>query len=211
MPTATRRHDEESRARQEKQRKIAERRHREEAQVSAHHRRRHLRTSYDAISYGHEHVPVSPILDLTLTELDRLHVVEFTVISGDRRAGVAERFGHDSQLYLFEHQNDPGFNPANPPLTSSHEYRNGGENRSYPGYVGGPAFPRIATGEKLKPQQLGLDLASNEQASEFCHAVDKVGLEFFQPYDSGSELHHICCRMPMADLIDWLVHHHVIN
>jgi hypothetical protein len=194
-------------------------RHKQKRQAEAAHARRararrrrdHLRTSYDPIAYGHEHVPISPVLDLTLTHLDKLQVVEFTVISGDRRAGVAEKFGHDSQLYLFEHQNDPGFNPANPPLTSSHEYKNGGSNPRFPGYVGGPAFPRIKLGAKLKPQQLGIDLGSNEEASRFCSEVKHVDLEFFQPYNTGSELHHVCCRMGMDELIKWLEHHHVIR
>lgn len=206
MPRSTRRKDPASRRKQEHQARVAKRK-----RAQARKRRKHLRVSYDAIAYGREHVPVSPILDLTLTKIDRLQVVKFTVISGDRRAGVAERFGHDSQLFLFEHQNDPGFNPANPPLTSSHEYRNGGENKRFPGFVGGPAFPRIPTGAKLEPQQLGLDLASNEEASRFCEETAKVGLEFFQPYRTGSELHHVCCRMGMDDLIEWLEHHHVIR
>jgi hypothetical protein len=180
-------------------------------QHKAQKRRRHLKKHYDPIAYGREHVPVSPILSLTLREVDKLQVVSFTVISGDRRAGVAERFGHSSQEYLFLHQNDPGFNPANPPLTSTHEYRNGGENPRYPGYIGGPAFPHVPTGAHLAPHQLGLDLASNDEASEFCRATEHVGLHFFQPYPTGSELHHICCRMTAPALVGWLVKRKVIR
>lgn len=177
----------------------------------AHHRREHLKTHYDPIAYGHEHVPVSPVLNLTLTKIDELKIVEFTVISGDRRAGVAERFGHSSQLYLFEHQHDPGFNPANPPLTSTHEYRNGGENGRYPGYSGTPAYPKVPVGKHLGPHELGLDLASNAQATAFCEATAKVGLHFFQPYPTGSELHHVNCRMEIEELIRWLVRKGVIR
>lgn len=174
-------------------------------------RRKHLKTHYDPIAYGREGVPVSSILKLTLSAVDDLEIVQFTVISGDRRAGVAERFGRSSQEYLFLHQNDPGFNPANPPLTSTHEYRNGGQNGRYPGYIGTPAFPRIPVGALLPPQMLGLDLASNGEATEFCNEVEKVGLHFFQPYPTGSELHHICCRMKATELIEWLVDHKVVR
>lgn len=174
-------------------------------------RREHLRTHYDPIAYGAEHIPVSPILSLTLREVDKLRIVSFTAISGDRRAGVAERFGHSSQTYLWLHQNDPGFNPANPPLTSTHEYRNGGTSKLAPGFVGGAAYPHVPVGAHLRPHQLGIDLASNAQASEFCSAVAKVGLHFFQPYPTGSELHHIGCRMEMHALIDWLVDRKVIR
>lgn len=208
MPTATRQHTRKAHGKQRRQHAAATVKAR---RAKAHKRRRHLATHYDPISYGTERVPVSPILKLTLDKVDKLDVVQFTVISGDRRAGVAERFGHSSQEYLFLHQNDPGFNPANPPLTSTHEYRNGGQNPRYPGYVGGAAFPRLPVGKLLGPQQLGLDLASNDQATVFCREVAKVGLEFFQPYPTGSELHHICCRMGAEELVQWLVHHRVIR
>jgi len=174
-------------------------------------RRTHLKKHRDPIAYGHEHVPVSPILSLTFTEIDRLKIVAFTAISGDRREGVAEKFGHSSQAYLFAHQNDPGFNPANPPGTSPHEYRNGGPSPVQPSFVGTPAYPRMAAGAELSPHQLGIDLASNAQASAFCHEVEKVGLHFFQPYDTASELHHIQCRMTAETLIEWLVKHGVIR
>jgi hypothetical protein len=208
MPTHTRQHSAPAHAKQHRQvaRAAVERRRNQ-----AHHRRHHLETHYDPVAYGREHVPVPPVLGLTLEKIDKLEIVQFTLISGDRRAGVAERFGHSSQTYLFLHQNDPGFNPANPPLTSTHEYRNGGENPRYPGYVGGPAFPRVPMGKLLGPQALGLDLASNGEATAFCRAVAKHGLDFFQPYPTGSELHHICCRMSAEDLVMWLVHHKVIR
>jgi hypothetical protein len=195
-----------SRQRSQAARAAARRRH-----YRAQRRRKHLRTHYDPIAYGRERVPVSPILSLTLDKVDKLEIVQFTVISGDRRAGVAERFGHSSQEYLFLHQSEPGFNPANPPLTSTHEYRNGGENPRYPGYVGTPAFPRLKLGELLPPQLLGLDMASNGQAGVFCKETAKAGLHFFQPYQSGSELHHVCCRMTMNELIEWLHKHRVIR
>lgn len=168
-------------------------------------RRKHLRTSYDAVSYGSQTIPVSPILRLVLTECDKLGI-PFVAISGDRRAGVAERFGHSSQAALYQGfiEGRPGFLPANPPGQSSHEYRNGGAQ-------GGPAFPRIARGAKLRPHQLGLDLASNAEATNFCNEAARHGLHFFQPYPTGTELHHICCRMGAKDLIRWLVKRGVIK
>lgn len=204
----TRQHGARARAKQTNQHLRAAQRRRK---YKATKRRHHLKTHYDPVAYGREHNPVSPILALTLTEVDRLDIVAFTVISGDRRAGVAERFGHSSQAYLWLHQNDPGFNPANPPGTSTHEYRNGGTSKLAPGFVGGPAYPKVPTGKLLPPHELGLDLASNDQASAFCHETAKVGLHFFQPYPTGSELHHINCRMEASALIDWLVHRKVIR
>ncbi len=173
-------------------------------------RREHLTTHRDPVAYGREHVPVSPILLLTFERVDELKLLDFTVISGDRRAGVAEKFGHDSQTYLWEHQNDPGFNPANPPGTSPHEYKNGGPSKLMPGFVGGPAYPRMKVGAELDPHELGIDMGSNAEASAFCAAVESHGLHFFQPYDTGSELHHVQCRMKAEALITWLVHQHVI-
>lgn len=208
MPHGTRQHTTTAHAQQAKQHALAPARRR---RYKAKRRRHHLKTHYDPIAYGREHVPVSPILSLTLTQVDKLEVVQFTVISGDRRAGVAERFGHSSQAYLFDHQNDPGFNPANPPLTSTHEYRNGGENPRYPGYVGGAAYPKVPVGKHLAPHELGLDLGSNDEATAFCRAVERVGLHFFQPYPTGSELHHVNCRMTADELIRWLIKHKVIR
>lgn len=206
--TRTRQHTAKARARQRRQ---AVRTPIQQRRYKAKRRRRHLRKDYDPISYGRERVPVSPVLNLTLKKVDDLEIVQFTVISGDRRAGVAERFGHSSQKFLFLHQNDPGFNPANPPLTSTHEYRNGGQNPHYPGFVGTPAFPRMPLGAHLTPHQLGIDMASNEEATAFCKATERVGLRFFQPYPTGSELHHVCCRMEMREVIEWLVKHRVIR
>lgn len=204
----TRQHSRKAHAQQTNQHLRAAQRRRK---YKAAKRRDHLRTHYDPIAYGAERIPVSPILALTLHEVDKLHIVSFTAISGDRRAGVAERFGHSSQTYLWLHQHDPGFNPANPPLTSTHEYRNGGTSKLAPGYVGGPAYPKVPTGKLLSPHQLGIDLASNEQATAFCHATAEVGLHFFQPYPTGSELHHVNNRMEMHDLVDWLVDRKVIR
>jgi hypothetical protein len=204
----TRHHTARARAQQTNQHLRAASRRRK---YKARKRRHHLKTHYDPIAYGGQHIPVSPILSLTLRHVDKLHIVSFTAISGDRRAGVAERFGHSSQLYLWLHQHDPGFNPANPPGTSTPEYRNGGTSKLSPGYVGGPAYPKVSTGKLLAPHELGIDLASNEEATNFCHAVERVGLHFFQPYPTGSELHHVNCRMTVDALVGWLVNRNVIR
>lgn len=169
-------------------------------------RHTHLKTSRKPVKYGSQGVPVSEILSLTFTVCDKLRI-PFVVISGDRRDGV-DLFGHSSQKYLWEHQNDPGFNPANPPGTSTHEYRNGGTKN---GYTGTPAYPNIAAGKILGPEHLGVDLGSNDQASQFCGDAAEHGLHFFQPYPTSSELHHVNCKMTGHELIVWLEKHGAIK
>lgn len=154
-------------------------------------RRRHkLRHSH--APQGFDGCPVSPIVHAVLTDC-REHGINFTVISGDRRNHVAQRFGHSSQKQLWDcyqaylatgHCNCGSCNPANPPGHSTHEYRDG--SGSYP--YGRP------DGAKLAPWMLGLDLASNEEASAFCAAANRLGYTFFQPYNTGSELHHVNLR-----------------
>lgn len=171
----------------------------------ARRRRKHLRTSYDAVSFDGS--PVSPVLALVLGQLRSKYGLDFGVISGDRRDGIAQKFGKSSQAQCYYgHLNgDPAYPyPANPPNSSTHEYVNGGNG-------GTPAFPRMAVGARLAPHQLGLDLRSNDEASAFCREAGRRGVRFFQPYPSGTELHHVCCRMKMRHLIQWLVREGVIR
>lgn len=110
----------------------------------------------------------------------REHGWSGALVSGDRRAGVAEKYGKSSQAALyfgFEH-GLPGFLPANPPGHSSHELRDGPGNLPYPGQ----------DGSALQWWQLGLDVSEWDQ---LVAVAKRLGYNLQQPYHSGSELHHV--------------------
>lgn len=171
-----------------------------EKRVKGVHRDRdHLRHSYDPMAF--DGCPVSPIVFVVLTDC-RKHKVSFGVISADRRDGVAQRFGHSSQdeLYIHFEHGDPGYLPANPSNSSTHEYINGAH--------GGTPLPsrgtwrRLAEGEHLDPQLVGLDLRSNAEATAFCAAAAKLGWKFEQPYQTMSELHHVNLNMTLDQVLE---------
>lgn len=56
--------------------------------------------------------------------------------------------GPSSQQYLFDHRNEPGFNPANPPGSSWHEYGTGltGGEWALAVDFAGPPYPHGAPG-----------------------------------------------------------------
>lgn len=152
--------------------------------------REHLRRSKTPQRF--DTCPVSPILHHVLTDC-REHGLHFAVISADRRDGIAQKFGHQSQQELWDLYQSGHGNPANPPGHSTHEYKDG--PGPYP-------YPPIPDGKALKPWMLGLDLASNDQASYFCQAAAHLGYAFYQPYNSASELHHVNLREdPLPNLI----------
>lgn len=169
-----------------------------EGKVQRH--RQHLRQSKSP--KGFDTCPVSPILHAVLTDC-REHGIAFGIISADRRDGIAQRFGHSSQLQLWNLYQSGQGNPANPPGTSTHEYRNGGTNPKYPGVSGSIAYhTKFKLGAILPPWALGLDFRSNDEASRFVQAAKGLGYEFFQPYNSGSELHHLCVATnPLPNLV----------
>lgn len=175
--------------------------------ASTRRRRRHLRRSKDPV--GFDHTPVSPILHRVLSDCREHLQVRFEVISGDRRDGVAQHFGKMSQKELWEcwvHFRDTGrcscssCNPANPPGTTTHTYRNGG---TVNGVTGTPAYHTLFPfGAVLPPWALGLDLANNDQATALKEHATRLGYHFFQPYNSGSELHHLnMAANPLDNLI----------
>lgn len=163
--------------------------------------RHHLRHSKKP--KGFDTCPVSPIMHAVLTDCREHLRFHFRIISADRRDGIAQRFGHSSQKQLWDLYRAGKGLPANPPKTSTHEYKNGGTNRAYPGFSGSPAYhTKFATGATLPPWGLGLDFESNAQASEFIVHARDLGYHFFQPYESGSELHHLClAENPLENLI----------
>lgn len=98
--------------------------------------------------------------------------------SSDRRAGVAERFGHQSQAALYDgfRRGRPGFLPANPPGYSSHELRSDGSR----------LFGR--RGRKLAWFELGLDV---DQDTALVTRLRDMGVDARHPYDTPSEAHHV--------------------
>jgi hypothetical protein len=139
--------------------------------------------------------PVSHVVALVLDDC-RDHGIGFAVISGDRRDGIAQRYGHSSQAQAYYgHLNgDPNYPyPANPPGHSTHEYRRGASG--YP-------FPPGADGSQIDASKLGLDLRSNAEASAFCAEAKKIGYDVWQPYNTGTELHHVVIRSnPVPNLV----------
>jgi hypothetical protein len=98
--------------------------------------------------------------------------------SSDRRKGVAERFGHQSQaaLYAGFQKGLPGFNPANPPGFSSHELRSDGS--ALFGY----------RGRKLPWYEMGLDV---DQDDALQMRLREMGVDARHPYSTPSEAHHL--------------------
>lgn len=98
--------------------------------------------------------------------------------SSDRRKGVAERYGHQSQAALYDgfRKGLSGFNPANPPGYSSHELRSDGSR----------LFGR--RGRKLDWFQMGLDVDEDQSLQM---RLREMGVDARHPYDTASEAHHI--------------------
>jgi hypothetical protein len=101
--------------------------------------------------------------------------------SGDRRKGVAERYGKLSQFVLYVRwlARWRGYNPANPPGRSTHELHSDGV--PYRGPIGRP----------LHWWQLGLDVTYAEQLVAI---LAHRGYRAFQPYRDGRERHHVNFR-----------------
>jgi hypothetical protein len=153
----------------------------------ARHKMRHSKTPV-----GFDGVPVSPIVHHVLQDVREHSRRHFTLISADRRNLPAVRkFGHAIQADLWKAwvNHEPGANPANPPGTSTHEYRNGGTNQ---GVTGSIAYHTLfAFGATLPPWGLGLDFASPADAEVFIEEAKRHGYPAFLPYPGTSEAHHV--------------------
>jgi hypothetical protein len=119
---------------------------------------------------------------------------QFSVLSADRRDAVLARFNAEhhtnlhGQEYLYEHQHDPGFCPADRPNTTSHCLFSDGN----PAYrVNGRQIP---VGGRLPNYMLGID-AVDRGAANSCprlvEALSELGYHVVHPYAAGSEAHHI--------------------
>lgn len=119
------------------------------------------------------------------------HGQRFSVASADRRDGVIHAFNRKygtnlhSQAYLYAHQNEPGFFPANPPDRGSHLLLGDG-------VVG-------ALHQHLEPYRLGIDVTSagrSNDAEPLVAWLNRSGYRVTRPYPSGSEAHHINFAYP---------------
>jgi hypothetical protein len=118
----------------------------------------------------------------------------FAVLSADRRDAVLQRFNAENhtnlhgQGYLYQHQHDPGFCPADSPNTTSHCLFSDG-NPTYK--VGGSQIP---AGAQLPNYMLGLDIVdvgATNTCPRLMQALTALGYHVVHPYSAGSEAHHI--------------------
>ncbi len=121
---------------------------------------------------------------------------QFAIWSADRRDDVLTVFNTQNgtnlhgQQFLFDHQKDPGFFPANRPDTSSHclfadgnpAYRVGA--KLIP--VGG-ALPKFFLG--IDASDLGPGAKPNDCSILIGH-LERLGYHVTRPYHSGAEAHH---------------------
>jgi lysozyme len=120
----------------------------------------------------------------------------FAIFSADRRDLVLAKFNKrygthlHGQGYLFVHQHEPGFFPANPPDESSHCLFSDGN----PAYrTRGRIIP--ARG-RLPRYFLGIDAADEgagakpNDCSMLIGHLERLGYHVTRPYHSGSEAHH---------------------
>jgi lysozyme len=144
---------------------------------------------------AYQNVPIFRALALALD-----HAAEtgasFALQSADRRDAVLATFNskHGTNLhgqqYLFDHQHEPGFFPANTPATSSHCLFADG-NAAY--RVGAAPIP---AGGKLPRWFLGIDAidtgpgAKANDCTQLVGHLSQLGYDVTRPYSSPSEAHH---------------------
>ena len=123
-----------------------------------------------------------------------LHGGHLIVNSADRRDDVVRRFNNrygtdiHSQKFLFDHQHEDGFFPANPPGFSSHELRSDG----HPFY--GPR------GKPIRRHMLGIDATQRPggDARDLVTWLNRHGYRAKRPYIASSERHHFSFIDPPA-------------
>lgn len=117
------------------------------------------------------------------------HGARFVVTSGIRVQHIVDEFNKTygtnlhGQQYLYDHQNDPGFFPANPPWVGSHcGFADG--SKYYPN-----------RGSKLKKIKFGIDLIDDGTANEASSTVrhgNEAGISMALAYPgSAAEAHHV--------------------
>lgn len=151
----------------------------------------------NTVSY--KNVPVPRGVAYALDLVDR-RGADFQLFSCIRVDSILKQHNKDfgtnlhGQQYLYDNQNRPGFNPANPPSKTSHCWFSDG-NPVYRTAAGRRAGP----GERIVWHQIGID-ASN--ADQIIRVGKTVGLDFVRPYSSGSEAHHLVLRTSPVKLLE---------
>jgi len=151
-------------------------------------------------------VPMFRALAMALDQAQD-HGAVFAIYSADRRDNVLKRFNaaHNTNLhgqaYLYQHQHDPGFYPANSPATTSHCLHADGN----PAYrVNGTI---LAAGATLPDFMLGIDAVdhgSQNDCSKLVGFLEHLGYHVTRPYHSGAEAHHMVF---VSDPVPVLRHH----
>jgi lysozyme len=144
---------------------------------------------------GFDDVPMFRALALALDHA-REAGAKFTVLSADRRDATLARFNRKhgthlhGQQYLYDHQGQPGFYPANRPGTTSHCLFADG-NAAY--RVGSKILP---SGARMPRYFLGIDACDTgprckpNDCSSLIGTLERLGYHVTRPYHSGSEAHH---------------------
>lgn len=118
----------------------------------------------------------------------RLHGVKFTVNSAIRDRAIMERWrgkgmraGLHDQQYLYDHQHEPGFFPANPPGRTSHA-----------GFSDGTAVFKAPPGGRIQKFMWGIDAVNQPggDAAELVAWLNAHGYKAVRPYPTSSERHH---------------------
>lgn len=134
---------------------------------------------------------VTPLWRMQAWALEAAHNAgaRFTVASGIRDDDILNVFNknygthHLGQQYLFNHQHDPGFFPANPPTRTSHA-----------GWQDGSQF-YPAIGRRLPNVKWGIDAEDDGSANDATKLVwflNRVGIHAAKAYPgSAAENHHI--------------------
>lgn len=124
------------------------------------------------------------------------HGARFTVTSADRRDDVIESFNRrygthlHGQAFLFAHQDEPGYFPANPPDRSSHTLRSDGN----------PVY-RTPAGGQLPAYFLGVDAVDDGESNDCARLVghlQELGFRVARPYPGSAEAHHLVFTRPFA-------------
>ena len=114
----------------------------------------------------------------------RVHGGHLQINSADRRDWVIKKFAPylHGQQYLYDHQHDPGFFPANPPNRTSHCLFSDGN----------PAYRR-PPGASLPKYMLGIDAVNHPggDASYIVAWLNAHGYHAVRPYPTTSERHHL--------------------
>jgi peptidoglycan hydrolase-like protein with peptidoglycan-binding domain len=132
---------------------------------------------YDLIDCCPAPVKLLPVL----TEIKRVSGCTYQSIARmDAVEDLLAKCHKHTQRYLYEHQNEPGFNPANPPGYSTHELRSDGV-----------AYRFIRRGLPLPFYwMIGIDI-DDADVDEARRVALNHGWLLIQPYPSGSEHHHV--------------------